>query len=246
MQTTDRILRIIGMLVVCAVIVYTFKVAPTEESNGISVIGQGIVKVQPDTLTLNFSVQEKAETTKEAQKKIDDTSTAFIALVNQLGVEKKNIQTTNYSVYPNYYRDSVTSKQVTDGYNANQTITITLRGSGFVALGGQVLSAAPTVGNITINGSSFSVTDKAPGEKEARALALQHAKAKAQQLADVEGIQLGKAVQISETTSAVGYYPVYANAKVESALGNDARSVAGLEMGENEVIVNVNVRYKIK
>jgi uncharacterized protein YggE len=226
--------------------VYTFKSVPTEDTNGISVVGQGIVKVQPDTLTLNFNVQEKAETTKEAQQKIDDTSAAFITLVTQLGVEKKYIQTTNYSVYPNYYRDSTTNKQIADGYNASQAITVTLRGSGFVELGEQVLSAAPNAGNITINGSSFSVTDKVPGEKEARSLALQHAKAKAQQLADVEGVQLGKALQISETTSLGGYYPVYANAKVESAVADNAGTIASLEMGENEVIVNVNVRYKIK
>ncbi|MDR0650204.1 MAG: SIMPL domain-containing protein [Candidatus Peribacteria bacterium] len=214
MQTTDRILRIIGVLVVCTVIVYTFKIAPTADNNGINVVGQGVVKVQPDTLTLNFNVQEKAETTKEAQQKIDDTSSAFITLITQLGVEKKSIQTTNYSVYPHYYRDNPTNKQISDGYTASQTMTITLKGSGFVELGEQVLSAAPTVGNITINGSSFSVTDKAPGEKEARSLALQHARAKAQQLADVEGVKLGRALQISETTSVGGYYPVYANAEV--------------------------------
>jgi uncharacterized protein YggE len=96
-------------------------------------------------LTLNFSVQEKANTTKEAQTKIDDISTNFIQLINELGVEKKNIQTANYSVYPSYYRDSTTSKQIADGYNASQNITVTLNGSGFVALGQQVLSAAPTV-----------------------------------------------------------------------------------------------------
>jgi uncharacterized protein YggE len=225
--------------------VYTFKSVPKDDNNGISVVGQGIIKVQPDTLTLNFSVQEKAATTKEAQQKIDDTSSTFIALVTQLGVEKRNIQTTNYSVYPNYHRDSTTNKQVADGYNASQSITITLRGSGFVALGEQVLSAAPAAGNITINGSSFSVTDKSSGEKEARSLALQHAKDKAQQLADVEGVQLGKALQISETTSVGGYYPMFANAKVD-AVAESARNVASLEMGENEVIVSVNVRYKIK
>jgi uncharacterized protein YggE len=115
-------------------------------------------------------------------------------------------------------------------------------------LGEQVLSAAPTVGNITINGSSFSVTDKAPGEKEARDLALQHAYAKAQQLADTAGVQLGKALQISETTSIGGYYPMYANAKVADVASEETRAygATSLEVGENEISVNVNVTYKIK
>jgi uncharacterized protein YggE len=134
-----------------------------------------------------------------------------------------------------------------DGYNASQNITVILQGENFVELGQKVLSAAPTVGNININGSSFSVTDKATGEKDARTLALENAKAKAQQLADVAGVKLGKAIQISESVSAGGYYPVYANAKVlsDSVEGASYDSV-GLEAGENEVIVNVSVSYEIK
>jgi uncharacterized protein YggE len=248
MKTGDRILIVVITLLLCVATVYTFKPNPSlDGSTGISTSGQGVVKVQPDTLTLNFSVQEKADTTKEAQTKIDEISTNFIQLANELGVEKKNIQTSNYSVYPSYYRDNTTNKQIADGYNASQTITITLNGSGFVALGQQVLSAAPTVGNININGSSFSITDKTKGEKEARALALENAYLKAQQLADGAGVKLGKALQISESVSAGGYYPVYANAKVmmDSAAGEAYDSV-GLEAGENQLTVNVSITYEIK
>lgn len=248
MTTTDRILGFIAIVLVCSTLIYTFKPDLGLNSSGISVSGKGIAKVQPDTLTLNFSVQEKADSTKEAQNKIDELSSEFITLIGKLGVEKKQIQTANYSVYQNYYRDSTTSKQIPDGYNASQSITVTLNGENFVELGQKVLSAAPTVGNININGSSFSVTDKAAGEKDARTLALENAKLKAQQLADVAGVKLGKATQISESVSAGGYYPVYANAK---ALGNAIADEAeydsvGLEAGENEVIVNVSVSYKIK
>ncbi|MDR2191149.1 MAG: SIMPL domain-containing protein [Candidatus Peribacteria bacterium] len=217
-----------------------------EGNVGVEVTGKGIVKVQPDTLTLTFNVQERAATTKEAQTKIDTISEKFMLTTQELGVEKRSIQTSNYSVHPNYHWDNETNKQTIDGYNASQTIVITLNGSGFVELGQQVLSVAPNVGNISINGSSFSVTDKSKGEQEARTLAVQHAYLKAQQLAKVAKAKLGKPVRISETVSVGGFYPTYANAKVMNDAVAEREETATLEMGENEISVNVNITYAIK
>ncbi|MDR3168734.1 MAG: SIMPL domain-containing protein [Candidatus Peribacteria bacterium] len=246
----DKLFQFTLVIIICATLFFTFKQHQQfNTTTGINVSGQGIAKVQPDTLTLNFNVQEKAATTKEAQTKIDEISTQFISLVETLGVEKKQIQTSNYSVYQHYYRDSETNKQTPDGYNASQNITITLKGENFIQLGQQVLSAAPTVGNIQINSSNFSVTDKASGEAEARTLALEHAKKKAEQLAQTAGVQLGEPLQISENVSAGSYYPMYANAMVKTANSiaeDDAYESVSLQAGENEIIVNVSVNYKIK
>jgi uncharacterized protein YggE len=246
MTTTDRILGVLALLVICITLIYTFKPHPsTEKTNGINVSGQGIARMQPDTLTLNFNVQEKAESTKEAQTKIDEISSKFMQAIMALGVDKRSIQTSNYSVYPSYYRDSSTSKQITDGYNASQTIIVELNGEGFVALGEKVLSTAPTVGNISINGSTFSVKDKLVGEAEARNFAMQKALAKAQQLAALAGVELGKPFSISESISNTTYYPLYAkgaNVVMDAAVEESV----SLEAGENEITVNVNVIYEIK
>jgi uncharacterized protein YggE len=247
---SDRIFQFALVIIICATLIFTFKQhQQLDTATGINVSGQGIAKVQPDTLTLNFSVQEKAATTKEAQTKIDEISSQFISLVETLGVEKKQIQTSNYSVYQHYYRDNETNKQVPDGYNASQNITITLKGENFIQLGQQVLSAAPTIGNIQINGSNFSVTDKASGEAEARILALEHAKKKAEQLAQTAEVKLGKPLLISESVSAGSYYPMYANAMVKasnSIADEAAYDSVNLEAGENEIVVNVSVNYEIK
>jgi uncharacterized protein YggE len=91
------------------------------------------------------------------------------------------------------------------------------------------------------------VTDKAGGEKDARTLALENAQLKAQQLADVAGVKLGKALQISESVSAGGYYPMYVNAKAAGVMADEAEyDSVGLEAGENQVTVNVSVTYEIK
>jgi uncharacterized protein YggE len=243
---SDKIFRLALVLIICATLIYTFKPnASLERANGISVSGQGIAKVQPDTLTLSFNVQEKAETTKEAQTKIDEISSNFMQAIMALGVEKRSIQTSNYSVYPSYYRDNTTSKQIADGYNANQTITVELSGEGFVALGEKVLSTAPTIGNISINASNFSVKDKLAGEVEARKSAIQKAEAKAQQLADLTGIKLGKALTISESVSNSNYSPIFSKA-MNAVMDAGMEESVSLAAGENEITVNVNITYEIK
>jgi uncharacterized protein YggE len=243
---TNKLLGFLAVIAICATIIFTFKPNPSLEGNtGISVSGQGVAKVQPDTLILTFNVNEKADTTKEAQTKIDELSSNFIQAITDLGVEKRSIQTANYSVYPHYYRDSTMNKQITDGYNASQTITVELSGEGFVALGEKVLSTAPTIGNISINGSNFSVKDKLAGEEEARKSAIKKAEAKAQQLAELAGVQLGKALIISESVSNNSYYPMFSksmNAVMDAAVEESV----SLEAGEDDVTVTVDITYAIK
>lgn len=248
MKTADRILIVILALLLCATTLYAFKPQASLEGNlWISVDGQAIAKVQPDTLTLNFRVEEKATTTKEAQTKIDEVSKQFIALIKELGVDAKNIQTSNYSVYQNYYWDKDTSKQIEDGYNASQSITVTLDGEGFVELGESVLSAAPTVGNITIHWTNFSLKDKSKGAAEVRAQALEAAYKKAQQLAEAAGVKLWKPTIITESSTGGDYYPIAYNTKATANMDmGEADDSAGLEAGESEVRVIVNVTYEIK
>jgi uncharacterized protein YggE len=248
MKTVDRILIVIVALLLCAATIYAFKPhSNLEGREGISVNGEAIAQVQPDTLTLNFSVQEKADTSLEAQTKIDEISKSFIELIKDLGVDSKQIQTSNYSVYANYYWEDGTSRRVQDGYNASQNITVTLYGDGFIERGQKVLSAAPTVGNIIINNSSFSLKDKSAGQAEVRALAVEAAYNKAKQLADAAGVTLGDPISIAESSSGGDYYPIMYNAKAVMDTENQAAyDSAGLEAGTSEVKVRVDIMYKIK
>ena len=135
MTSTDRTLGVIGVLLVCATLIYTFKPhSNTEGIQGISVYGEAIAQVQPDTLTLYFNIQEKADTSLEAQTKVDELSKTFISAIKELGVDANRIQTSNYSVYQNYYWKTDEYKQIPNGYNANQSITVILDGEGFVEL----------------------------------------------------------------------------------------------------------------
>ncbi|GHW02426.1 SIMPL domain-containing protein [candidate division SR1 bacterium] len=244
---SDKLLKLAGIIVICGTIIFaTCTYSHTRNLRTVSVSGQGIMKVQPDTLTLNFYVQDKGDTTKDAQTLVDNSTKQFVDAMVKLGIDRKKIQTSNYSVYPEYRWDDKTQENVLKGYNASQTIVITLNGDGFVGLGEKVLNLAPEFGNIMINGSNFTVTDKAKGENDARQLAIDAAYKKAQQLAGGTASHVGKVLSISESINAGGYYPMYANAKLMNNAEISMDESASLEAGQNEISVNVSVSYELK
>ncbi|MDR0771839.1 MAG: SIMPL domain-containing protein [Candidatus Peribacteria bacterium] len=202
MNTTDKILGVIAILIVVLALTCTFKSDSNfERTQGISVQGEAVAQVQPDTLTLFFTIQERANTSLEAQTKIDEINKNFVSLIRELGVDANRIQTSNYSVHQNFYWNNETFRQIPDGFQASQSITVTLDGEGFVELGQKVLSAAPTVGNININNTSFSLKDRSAGQTEVRALAVEAAYKKAKQLAKAAGVKLGRPIVITENSS---------------------------------------------
>jgi hypothetical protein len=225
-QSTKYLLMFLGTLLICAVALYGIcSYTKTQNHRAVNVSGQGIVKVQPDTLTISFSVQERADTAREAQTKIDEMTRNFVEAIQSIGVERRSIQTSNYSVWPNYYREPTSSRQMSDGFQASQQITVVLTqegyGAEFVGLGERVISLAPTFGNVLINGSNFTVTNKAKGENDARNLAIAAAKQKAEQLAKGADAKLGRVHFISESISAGGFYPLYANARAMVSFAED-------------------------
>src|SRR3989338_10513485 len=68
--------------------------------NVITVNGTGDVFAVPDTATFSFSVIETDKTVALTQEKVTNRMNIALAAVKSLGVDEKNIKTTDYSVYP--------------------------------------------------------------------------------------------------------------------------------------------------
>jgi uncharacterized protein YggE len=79
-----------------------------------------------------------------------------------------------------------------------------------------------------------------------RAEALETAHQKAEQLAKAAGVELGKPIVILESSSGGDYYPMAYNKAVMAVAEEAAYDSVGLEAGESEVRVVVNVTYEIK
>lgn len=214
-------------------------------TNTISVIGEGKSKVTPDTLTINLSVSEVAKTTKEAQTVANEKITKIQGILEKAGVSKDNIKTQNLNVYPEYDRSNNT--QTLKWYRSQQSLTIELNGEKYVDQGNSIIDEISALGNVNVDNTSFDVKDKIRGLADARQKAFDDAKAKAEQLASMWGVTLGKPVMITDNGVSYSPGPIY-YAKADMAVGGSeiAPATPSLSPGQSEVNLTITVVYEIQ
>jgi uncharacterized protein YggE len=113
--------------------------------------------------------------------------------VKSQGIDPKDISTTGVTLQPQYGDNSVIT-----AYRANNSIAVKVRKLD-VASG--VITAIQTAGGNTtrINSVNLSIEDDSQLVKDARARAFNDAKDRAEQYAQLSGLDLGKVISISET-----------------------------------------------
>ena len=215
------------------------EVINTTQQVGIWVNGTGKVIATPDVANISLGVQVEAVTLSEANQQAAAAMAALINTLKTQGVADKDIKTQNYSIYPVYDYDKDTGKSSIRGYQVTNTVEAKVR---VIANTGQVIDAAvATAGDaIRVNNIYFTLDNPTALETQARELALLDAKAKAEQIARVTGVSLGKVSYVSETSSGTPRIdvPAYDKAGMES-------SVTPVLPGETNVVVVVQVIFNI-
>ncbi len=209
---------------------YADQTAPT-----ISVSGSGSASASPDLREVDLTMTATGATANAAQDAQSTKVATLLAALKALAIEDDDVQTANYSVYPTYDYDQ--SPAVITGYEASQTITVTMRDAALVA---SVLQVAGDNGVTTINDVALTIEDTSVLEAEARIAALAEARAQAEAIASAMGVRLGKPVSYYESTG--GSYPMYYSKEMMSA----DSAVPSIPEGENEVTMTVNVTYAIE
>lgn len=160
----------------------------------VSVLGHGEVKARPDTATVQIGVEIEAANAKEALAQNNTRAQALMKQLAELGVAEKDIQTSNFSIYPTYGTDG---RQVT-GYRVSNIVTVKIRQ---LDQAGDLLDRVVQVGANSIYGLAFSVDDPAQLLEQARQQAVADAKARAGQLASAGGASVGELLVISENVA---------------------------------------------
>jgi uncharacterized protein YggE len=215
--------------------------------NSISVQGEGRVFADPDIFLLGLSVTSVATTSAEAQETTKTDIDEIRQLAEQVGIETKDIQTTQMSIYPEY-NYSPTGESTIRGYRATHGLTLKIRELDQVDT---VINQLTFSNNIQIQSMSYDIDDKTDLYTAARELWFEKAKQKASELAQLAGITLEKPLSISDQ---VGYNnPIYppmpyqANVyREEMAMAGDSSVGAAINPGQLEVTVQVNVIYGVK
>lgn len=213
------------------------------QQTGIWVNGEGKMTVTPDIATLTLGVSSQKGTVSEAQA---EAAVAMDNVMNALtgaGVEKKDIQTRGYSIQQVTRWDDKGQTEVVLGYKVSNTVVAKLRD---VDNAGGTIDAAVAAGgdNTRISGIYFSVEKPEQYNSQLRDAAMKDAQGKAQQIADLAGVNLGAPTYVSENTYAPTSYPVaYKAMDMELSAGGAATSISA---GETEITLNVQVSYSIQ
>ena len=221
------------------------EVKMNSQQEGIWVSGEGKVMAVPDVATLSLGISAQAETVVAAQTKASDAMNKVMDALTSNGVAKKDIQTRQLNISKVTRWDNDKQVEVLIGYNVTNTVIAKVRETGKAGIIIDAVSSAG--GDLTrIDSISFSVDNPSVYQDEARQKAMADAKARAEQVAKLAGVSLGKPTYISESAYVPG--PIY-RADMAQAAGAPTAAPAAptpVSPGEQEIRVNVQVVYDIK
>lgn len=211
----------------------------TNKTDVFSVTGEGRAVVKPDIAYVNAGVEANGATVKQVQTQINATINKVTAALKSLGIEEKDIKTTNYSIHPSY--DWSGGRQRITGYRASTTLEIKVRDIDKV---NEVIDQSAANGANNVGNVSFDVDDKSQAEDEARKEAVAEAKRKAEQAARIAGFKLGKIINYSENK---GRYPMrIALDSVSFREEAGAEKTTEVQPGSSEITVTVTLSYELE
>ncbi len=208
-------------------------------AGSITVQGQGEVTATPDMAMINSGVTTQGATAREALDANSKAMADLMAALEAAGIEARDVQTSNFSVSPNYvYSDARDDNGYTlppkiQGYQVSNSVSVRVRD---IEQLGAILDRSVDVGANTINGISFMVADPTPLLDEARKAAFTDARRKAELYAEVAGETLDDLESISESQGYSSPEPMAMYARA------DAASVP-VAAGEMSFSVSVTVEW---
>jgi uncharacterized protein YggE len=253
----QRVLRRLGVfvLVVAGVIVLAGCSVPTASapaaspSNGLptntlSVSGVGEASAAPDIAFVDLGVVTSGPDVGPAVEQSNQRTAAVVEAVKQAGVDPTDIKTSSFNVWseerfdrgPVTPEDEPAAGQVI--YRVENGLRVTVRD---VEQLGTVIQAGLDAGANQVRGVNFSIEDTSAVEEEARAQAVENARARAANLAEQMSVTLGDPVVVSEGSGGGVPYPAF-----ETAVGLGGGGGPPISSGELTVRVQVNVTFEIK
>jgi uncharacterized protein YggE len=202
----------------------------------ITMAGHGEARAVPDTAMVSAGVHAQAPTAAAALAANTTRMQAVMAALKKQGVPDKDIQTSNFSISPQYANGNGEAPRIT-GYQANKQVEVRLED---VKKVGTVLDALVSAGANQMNGLSFSIRDDAALLAKARSAAVEEARLKAETFAKAAGVSLGAILSISESGGGMPPRPMYA---APMMVRDKAVPVA---LGEQSVDADISITWEIK
>lgn len=197
-MTARQALATVGVAATALVVAACGNEPTSDNPRTVTVVGTGEAVGVPDTLRADIGVQatgpDVSAALNAANAAIEQVTTAVVGA----GVERSDIRTQQVSLSPSYTEPVPGSVSEVAGYDATNSLAITIRG---VDRASEVLSAAAEAGGdaTRINNVSFSIDDDTELRQQAREAAFGDAKDRGEQYAQLSGDDLGQVITIVES-----------------------------------------------
>jgi len=208
---------IVAVLIIVGLFAIFYLYQSGQNKSTVSATGNFETKVSPDEAIVYLLIQTKgssAEQVKNENAKIsDDVLTALI----KVGVERKDIETENYNIQPEYNWTSGDQKII--GYTASNNMKITTKDFNNV---GKIIDASVDSGAL-VSYINFELSTEKNNEYKALVMANASldAKHKAESIAAGLGKTVGRIVSVSASDFYYRPYPLYT-----AEAGQDVKAVA--------------------
>ena len=239
------------------------RIGPYQGAQGIHVRATGTASGAPDLAIVNLGVEAIEDTAAEARAAAANAMNGVMDVLAEAGIEDRDIQTRHFSINPRRQSVQVTEckdgvedapkgssegencitrwVQELTGYSASNQVSVNVREldqAGTII--DRVTNAAGDL--VRVNGIRFTIEDIDPLQEEARSEAMEELRAKAETLARLAGIGLGRLVHLQESTGYIEpLQPVFARA----AFAEESAADTSISAGELDVSVSVSGVYLI-
>jgi len=191
----DMIIRVTAAMCLIAILVGQPALVLAESPmRTVTVTARGQVGVAPNLVELRLGVSTQATQLADAKRDNDKKTAAVLAAAGKHAVPKDDIEI-NVHITPLYQDRRSEDVPKLQGYRIYRSIEIRLRDFSKVE---PLLSDALAAGVNEVDGLEYQSTKHRENQAEARRLAVEVAREKATRLAELNGLKLGKAIQISE------------------------------------------------
>ncbi|MEI7719652.1 MAG: SIMPL domain-containing protein [bacterium] len=232
-------------------------------TNTIVVSGHGEMLAVPDVATFSFSVVSDKASVADAQSDATTKANTLTIYLKSAGIDEKDIQTTDYSIQPQYEYQNATcpqvapvsvgapnggsaiycpsGRQVLKGYEVRQTTTVKVRDT---KKAGDTLAGVGGKGATEVSGLQFVFDDPTAVQTGARDKAITDAKEKAEALAKQLGVSLVRVVSFNE--NGAGGQPAPMAYSMAMGATADKAATPEISVGQNKVTDDVSITYEIR
>ncbi len=212
-------------------------VTQTQKMSSFDVTGEGKVVVIPDQAEILLGISEQGSSMEKVTQIVNQKMETLIAQLKAIGIAKEDIKTVAYTAYQDYQQKNL--------FHVQSSVNVIVRD---IEKTSQTLDLVGTIGLDNVSGPTFSISDNLKNKtvKEARELAIDKAKAKAEELAGLAGMKLGRIINIVEGGARPQNFMVRDMAPMAGSNISMEKTAPPVEVGSSEVVVDVTLSYETR